>query len=495
MEASPQVTIKSAQGRWILTASILGSGLAGIDATVVNVALPAIGQDLDSPFSGLQWTVTAYTLTLASFILLCGSLADLFGRRRIFIIGVVWFATASLLCGLAPSINTLIAARALQGVGAALLTPGSLAMIQASFVPEDRSRAIGTWSGLSGVAMAIGPFLGGWLVETVSWRWIFLINAPLAVIVVAIAWRQVPETRDPAAARRIDVPGAALGVLALGGITYALVEQPERGLGSWPVTTAALLGVLALMGFIVVERTTRHPMLPLTMFSNRQFSAANLVTFTVYGGLGAVFFLLVLQLQIVAEFRPIAAGVAILPITMIMLVLSARSGQLAYRIGPRLQMSVGPVICAVGLWLMLRIGPGASYVVDVLPGVGVFGFGLAVMVAPLTATALSAAPDKHAGLASGVNNAVARAAGLMAIAVLPQVAGISGSDYAVPAEFDAGFERAMIAAIVLLLFGAAVAAVAISNDALEEEPEGHPTTHCGVGGPPAQINCPDEVVS
>lgn len=491
VETGQQVTIGSAQGRWILAASILGSGLAGIDATVVNVALPAIGRALDSPFSGLQWTVTAYTLTLASFILLGGSLADRFGRRRLFIIGVVWFASASLLCGLAPSINTLIAARALQGVGAALLTPGSLAMIQASFVPEDRSRAIGAWSGLSGVATAIGPFLGGWLVETVSWRWIFLINAPLAVVVVAIALRHVPETRDPGAASVIDVPGAGLGVLALGGVTYALVEQPDRGLGSWPVMTAAVIGAVAIVGFVLVERRTRYPMLPLTMFASRQFSAANLVTFTVYGGLGAVFFLLVIQLQVVGGFRPIAAGLSILPITIVMLLLSARSGQLAYRIGPRLQMSLGPVVCAGGLLLMLRIGPDASYVADVLPGVLVFGLGLAVLVAPLTATALSAAPDEHAGLASGVNNAVARAAGLVAIAVLPVVAGISGADYAVPEAFDVGFERAMVAAMVLLLFGALVAAAAISNDTLEIEPHGDPTTHCGVGDPPARVTRPE----
>ena len=506
VEAGRQVTIRSTQGRWILTASILGSGLAGIDATVVNVALPEIGRALDSPFSGLQWTVTAYTLTLASFILLGGSLADRFGRRRLFIIGVVWFASASLLCGLAPSITTLIAARALQGVGAALLTPGSLAMIQASFVPEDRSRAIGAWSGLSGVATAIGPFLGGWLVETVSWRWIFLINAPLAVVVVAIVvvaivvvaivvvaivLRHVPETRDPGAATVIDVPGAGLGVLALGGVTYALVEQPDRGLGSWPVLTAAVLGALAIVGFVLVERRTRHPMLPLTMFASRQFSAANLVTFTVYGGLGAVFFLLLIQLQVVGGFRPIAAGLSILPITIVMLLLSARSGQLAYRIGPRLQMSLGPVVCAGGLLLMLRIGPDASYAGDVLPGVLVFGLGLAVLVAPLTATALSAAPDEHAGLASGVNNMVARAAGLMAIAVLPVVASISGADYAVPDAFDVGFERAMVAAMFLLLFGALVAAVAISNDTLEIEPHGDPTTHCGVGHPPARVTRPE----
>lgn len=466
-----KVRLGTARGRWVLAASILGSGLAGIDATVVNVALPEIGRSLDTPFSGLQWTVTAYTLTLAAFILLGGSLADRFGRRRLFVIGVVWFAVASLICGLAPSIEALIAARAVQGIGAALLTPGSLAMIQATFVPEDRSRAIGAWSGLSGVATAAGPFLGGFLVESVSWRWIFLINAPLAVIVVAIAVRHVPETRDPAAARGLDLAGALTGVLALGGITYALVELPARGSGSPLVIGAALVGVVAAVCFVVVEHRGRHPMLPLDIFRSRQFSAANLVTFTVYGAMGAVFFLLLLQLQVVAGFRPIAAGTAILPITAIMLLLSPRSGALAYRIGPRLQMSVGPLVCAVGLLAMLRIDTDASYLLDVLPGVTVFGLGLAIMVAPLTATAIAAAPDEHAGLASGVNNAVARGAGLLAIAVLPVVAGIAGDDYERPAAFDAGFDHTMIISAALLVLGSLVAILTISNDTLADAGE------------------------
>ncbi|MGJ9423416.1 MFS transporter [Aeromicrobium sp. CF3.5] len=484
--SSQGIRLRSPQGRWVLAASILGSGLAGVDATVVNVALPEIGRSLDTPFSGLQWTVTAYTLTLASFILLGGSLADRFGRRRLFVIGVVWFAVASLACGLAPSIETLIAARAVQGIGAALLTPGSLAMIQATFVPEDRSRAIGAWSGLSGIATAAGPFLGGFLVESVSWRWIFLINAPLAVIVVVIAMRHVPETRDPEAAPGLDLVGALTGVVALGGITYALVELPARGSGSPLVLGAGLLGVVAAVGFVVIEHRGRHPMLPLGIFRSRQFSAANLVTFTVYGAMGAVFFLLLLQLQVVAGFRPIAAGTAILPITAFMLVLSSRSGALAYRIGPRLQMSVGPLVCALGLVAMLRIGPDASYLGDVLPGVTVFGLGLAIMVAPLTATAIAAAPDEHAGLASGVNNAVARGAGLLAIAVLPLVAGIAGNDYERPAAFDAGFDRTMIISTALLVLGSLVAFVSISNDTLSAEPD-TTTSHCGVGDPPDRV--------
>lgn len=459
----------TAAGRWVLVAALLGSGIAGIDATVVNVALPAIGESLGTSFSGLQWTVTAYTLTLAAFILLGGSLADRFGRRKVFLIGVVWFAVASLLCGLAPGIGTLIAARTLQGVGGALLTPGSLALIQATFAPTQRARAIGAWSGLSGVAMAIGPFLGGFLVERISWRWVFLINVPVAAIVVLVTLRHVPESRDPTAMHNLDISGATLGVLGLGGVTYALVEQPTLGFTALPVASAMLLGILATVGFIIVELRSPHPMLPLSIFRSRQFTAANVVTFTVYGGFGAVFFLLLIQLQVVSGFSPIEAGVSILPITILMLALSPSSGALAQRIGPRLQMSLGPAVCAIGLLLLLRVGTNASYLADVLPGVAVFGLGLSVMVAPLTATALAAAPAENAGLASGVNNAVARAAGLLAIAVLPAVAGIGGADNAQPTAFDAGFDRAMWMSAIILLVGAAIAAVSISNDALEAE--------------------------
>lgn len=459
----------SPTGRWILVAAILGSGIAGIDATVVNVALPAIGKSLGADFAGLQWTVTAYTLTLASFILTGGSLADRFGRRRIFVIGIVWFALASLLCGLATGVNTLIAARALQGIGGALLTPGSLAMIQGSFAAQDRARAIGAWSGFSGIATAIGPFVGGWLVEQISWRWVFLINAPFAVVAVWLTVRHVPESRNPGAPRRLDIAGALLGVLALGGVTYALVESPSQGATAPPVISAAVAGLVAAGAFVLTEHRRRAPMLPLDIFRSRQFSAANLVTFTVYGGFGAVFFLLIIQLQVVARYSPIAAGASILPITVIMLALSARSGALAYRIGPRLQMSVGPVVCALGLVLMRRIGTDVSYLVDVFPGVAVFGLGLAIMVAPLTATALAAAPAEHAGLASGVNNAVARAAGLLAIAVLPALSGIGGADYTRPANFDAGFDRALWMAAGILVMGAVVAALSISNTALERK--------------------------
>lgn len=489
--ASGAVAYSSRAGRWILLVSVLGSGMAGIDATVVNVALPAIGADLDAAFADLQWTVTAYALTLASFILLGGSLADRFGRRRIFLLGVVWFAVASLLCGLAPNAPALIGARALQGVGGALLTPGSLAMIQASFAPGDRGKAIGAWSGLGGIATAVGPFLGGWLVGSVSWRWVFLINVPVAAAVLFLGVRHVPESRDPDASGRVDLAGAALGALALAGVTYALIEAPGSA-GALPWLLGSL-GLLAGVLFVVVEARSRAPMLPLGIFSSRQFSATNAVTFLVYGGFGAVFFLLVIQLQVVSGFSPLAAGTSVLPITLVMLALSSRSGALAERIGPRLQMSLGPVVVGLALLLMLRIGPDASYLLDVLPAVTVMGLGFSIVVAPLTSTALSSAPAEHAGLASGVNNAVARAAGLVAVAVLPALAGLSGDAYDNPVVFKAGFTSAMLISAVVVTAGGLLAALTIRNDVLDGEPQADraPTpsaaehhSHCGVGAPP-----------
>jgi len=483
-------------GRWVLTATVLGSALAFVDATVVNVALPRIGAELDADLAGLQWTVNGYTLTLAAFILLGGSLGDRYGRRKVFLIGVWWFAGASLLCGLAPNIQTLVLARALQGIGGALLTPGSLAILQASFHPEDRARAIGAWSGLGGIAGAIGPLLGGWLVELGSWRLVFLINLPLALFVVLIAVRHVPESADPTAAHKaLDVPGAVLGALGLAGLTYGLTEWPNRG-GTDPLVLATLVvGVLGLVGFVIAERRSTHPMLPLDVFRSRQFTAANLVTFAVYGAIGVVFFLLVLALQVVAGFSPVAAGIALLPITVLMLLLSARAGALAQRIGPRIPMTVGPLVCAVGLLLMTRIGQGASYLADVLPAVIVFGLGLSLTVAPLTATVLAAAEDRHAGVASGVNNAVARVAGLLAVAALPLLTGLSGDQYADPGLLSSAFRMSMLISAGLLVAGGVLAFATIRSTVLNEPPPGEPVTaepreqspcrmHCAVGAPP-----------
>ena len=339
-----------------MLATVLGSGLSMLDSTVVNVALPALGANLDASLGDLQWVVNGYTLSLAALILLGGSLGDRFGRRRIFVVGVVWFAAGSLLCGLSPTIDWLIAARILQGVGGALLVPGSLAIISATFVRSDRARAIGSWSALAGVATAAGPLLGGWMVQTIGWRWVFLINLPLAVIVLVVALRHVPETADPSAPRSFDLVGAALGALGLAALTYALIGAGDGW--SLDVVLVGVLGVAALVAFVVVERRESHPMLPMDIFASRQFSAANVVTLLVYAALGAMFFLLVVQLQVVAGFGALAAGSALLPITIIMLLLSSASGQLAERIGPRLPMTVGPLLAGDGIPAAAENRPG-----------------------------------------------------------------------------------------------------------------------------------------
>jgi EmrB/QacA subfamily drug resistance transporter len=444
-------------GRWVLAATVLGSAMAFIDATVVNIALPRIGASLAAGAAGLQWTVNGYTLSLASLLLLGGSLGDRYGRRRIFVLGVGWFAAASLLCGVAPTIGLLVAARVLQGVGGALLTPGALAILEASFEPRDRGRAIGAWSGLGGIAGAVGPFLGGWLVQVASWRLVFLVNVPVAAAVAAVALRHVPETRNPGAARRLDVPGVATAALGLAGLTYGFTAWPAMGPTAPRVLAALALGVASLAGFVLAERRSAHPMLPLEVFASRAFTAANLVTFAVYAALGGVLFLVVLNLQIVAGFSPLAAGTALLPLTLLMLVLSARAGALAQRVGPRLPITAGPLVCAGALLLFARVGAGASYPRHVLPAVLVLGLGLALTVAPLTATALGSLDDRHAGVASGVNNAVARAAGLLAVAVLPLAAGLGRGSLTDPAALAPAYRTAMLLCAGLLLAGAAIA--------------------------------------
>ena len=436
--------------------------MAFLDMTVVNVALPTIGTELDATVGGLQWIVNGYALTLSSLILLGGSLGDRFGRRRVFLIGTVWFAAASLLCGLAPASQALVAARALQGVGGALLTPGSLAILQSSFPPGDRGRAVGAWSGLSGIAAAIGPFVGGWLIGVGSWRLIFLINVPLALAVVAVAMRHVPETRDPAAARSIDLTGALLTAGGLAAATWALIAAGERGVTA-NVLLAGLAGIASLAGFVAFERRVRHPMLPLDIFRSPQFTAANLVTFVVYASLGITFFLLVVDLQQVLGYSPAQAGLATLPVTVLMLVLSARAGQLADRIGPRVPMTVGPLVIAAGLALLSRVQADATYLGTVLPGLFVFGLGLSLTVAPLTATVLAAAPSAHAGIASGVNNAISRGAGLVAIAVIPGVTGLTGEAYHDPEVFATGFRAAMLISAALAASGGLLAWSLIRN--------------------------------
>jgi EmrB/QacA subfamily drug resistance transporter len=462
MAEATAVRFGTPEGRWILLATVLGSGIAGLDATVVNVALPTIGRHFHAGVSGLQWVITGYLITLASLILIGGSLGDRYGRRRVFRIGVVWFTAASLLCGVAPSVGVLIAARALQGVGGALLTPGSLAIIEASFRPEDRGRAIGAWSGLGGVATAVGPFVGGWLVSAVSWRVIFLLNLPLAATVL-LASRHVPESSDPTVSGKLDIPGAGLGMIGLAAATYALIEG--RG-GAKPavIVIATVLGVGGLVGFVLVERMSRDPMLPIDIFASRQFTVANLVTVAMYAALGGVFFLLAVDLQQVLRYRPVSAGAALFPVTVILLLLSSRAGALAQRVGPRLPMTLGPATVAVALLLMRGIGPGAHYVPDILPAIIVFGAGLALTVAPLTTTVLAAADPRHAGVASGVNNAVARVASLLAVAVLPAVSGLTGDDFRRPAAFSSGFHTAVTICAGLCLIAGAIALAGIRNN-------------------------------
>lgn len=456
--AAKPIRYRSARGRWVLLATILGSGMAGIDLTIVNVALPRIGTDLHAGLTSLQWTLNAYTLTLSGLLLIGGSLGDRLGRRRIFLVGVVWFALASAACAAAPNAGVLVAARGLQGVGGALLTPGSLAILQTSFAREDRSTAVGAWSGLGGIATAVGPILGGALVEIgpSTWRLAFLINVPVAAVIVPLTLRHVPESHDDAATGRLDVAGAALAALGLAGVVYGLTEGPSKGFaGGAGLAVAA--GVVALLVFGVVEVREQSPMLPLRLFRSRQFSAANVVTFVVYAALGGALFLLPLQLQRVAGFTPLGAGTSLLPVTVVMLVLSAQAGRLAQRFGPRPLMTVGPLLVASGLVLMTRIGPGASYLTDVLPAVLVFALGLAMNVAPLTATVLAAAPDHQAGIASAVNNDVARAAGLLAVAVLPGLAGITTASYRSPAAFSSGFDAGMLIAAAVCASGGVLA--------------------------------------
>jgi EmrB/QacA subfamily drug resistance transporter len=439
--------------------------MAFIDATAVNVALPSIGRELHASLSGLQWTVTAYTLTLAALILLGGSLGDRYGRRRVFLIGVGWFAAASLVCGIAQTSWQLVVARGVQGVGGALLTPGSLALIQSSFRPGDRARAIGLWSSLAGIAGLIGPFLGGVLVDAVSWRLVFLLNVPVAVLVV-VAGRHVPESRDPDRHGRFDVLGAVLGALALGGITYALITAGEDP-GRADVAASGALGVLAGVGFVLRERRAASPMLPPRLFADRQFSGANLATLVIYGALGGGSLFLVLQLQTVLGYPASTAGAAMLPSIVLLTLLSPRGGALATKIGPRVPMTVGPlVVAASALWLT-GVDGSAPYYLEVLPGSLLQGLGMAITVAPLTATVLAAAPDAMAGVASGVNNAVARAGQLLAIAALPVVVGLSGTDYAHPAAFTHGYRTAIFLCAALFAAGGAVSWATIRNDVLD----------------------------
>ena len=483
--ASEQIRYGSPQGWWVLAATIGGSSIAFLDSTVVNVALPVLGTELGAGVSGLQWVLNGYMLALASLILLAGSLGDRYGRRRMFLVGVVWFAVASLLCALAQDVGQLVIARVLQGIGGALLTPGSLALIQASFVAEDRGTAIGAWSGIGALAGALGPFLGGFLIDGIGWRSVFLVNVPLSILVVLIAVRHVPESRDPDSPDQLDILGAITGGVGLGGVTYALIAAGDRGI-SPTVAAAAVIGVIALAAFVLIERRSSHPMLPLDIFTSRQFTWANVVTFAVYGGMGAVFFLLVVQLQTVLGYTALQAGVASLPVTVLLFLLSPRAGALAQRIGPRLPMTVGPVLAGLGIALLSRVQEGASYATGVFPAIALFGLGLGVAVAPLTTTVLAAADERHSGLASGVNNAVARAAQLLAVAVLPVLVGLTGDAYNDAEIFAQGFAEAMVISGTLVASGGVLAFFVIERTptAPAERSRQVVGAHCDMCGPP-----------
>lgn len=458
-----------------LVATILGSTVVFLDATVVNVALPAIADGLDAGLAGQQWVVEAYLLTMVSLLLVGGSLGDQFGRRRMFVAGLLAFGATSALCAVAPSDEFLVGARALQGIAGALLVPGSLAIVAATFEGEERGKAVGTWTAWTGIATVLGPAGGGALIGLISWRAIFWVNLPLIAATVFIALRAVEESSDPDASRGIDWPGIALSAAGLGGPVFALIEQPTHGWGD-PLVWVPLFGGIACFAlFLLYEARARQPMLDLGLFRIRNFAVANLTTLAAYAGLIGGFFIAALFLQQVAGYSPLQAGLATTPVSVILFLLSPRFGRLASGTGPRLPMTAGPIVGGLGLLLMLRVGSEADYLTDVLPAVLVFGFGLAATVAPLTATVLDSVEERRVGIASGVNNGVSRVAGLLAIAVLGAVisakfdssagAAISGGPLtaAAPEASTAAFHLGVLIAGLLMILGGIAAGIGIQD--------------------------------
>ncbi|MBA3429942.1 MAG: DHA2 family efflux MFS transporter permease subunit [Actinobacteria bacterium] len=455
-QAEPNVRYATPAGRWVIVAVVLGSGAAFLEGTVVSVALPSIGREFGLDLSGIQWITNGYLLTLSALIILGGSLGDLFGRRRMFVTGLAGFGVMSLVCSIAPNVEVLIGARLLQGIAGAMLVPSSLAIVDTVFAEQDRGRAIGAWSSGSAISTAFGPFVGGYLVDVASWRLVFLIVVVFVAAAIPIAIRHVPETRDEEVRGvRPDYLGAALISLGLAGLTYALVEGPTRGVTSPFVAVTGIGGVAALIAFVATERRVAHPMLPFAIFSSKQFTGANLVTLANYFALGGAFFFLVLQLQNVLGYSAIAAGAALLPVNVLMFTLSPQAGKISQRIGPRIPLTIGPMVVAAGLVLLGNVKPGSSYATSVLPAAVVFGMGLTIFVAPLTAAVLAAVDEHQAGIGSAINNATARLAGLLAAAVLPIAAGLSGQTDG--AAFAAGFQRAMYISAGVSVVGGLIA--------------------------------------
>jgi EmrB/QacA subfamily drug resistance transporter len=478
--ATSELQYASRRGRLVLVATVAASAMGQLDATVVNVALPHIGEEFGVEVSALQWVLTGYLVTLASLILLGGALGDRFGRRRVFVIGTVWFAGASLVCAAAPGVVVLVAGRVLQGVGAALLTPGSLAILQASFAPGDRARTVGAWSALGGVAGALGPFVGGWLVDGPGWRWAFLINLPVAVAVLLCA-RSIPESRD-AHAGHLDIAGAAIAVVTLAALTLTLTESGPRGWSDPLVVVTTVVAIVGVVAFVRHVRRAPSPLVPPALFASRDFTVTNLATFALYASIGVAFFLVAYQLQVAAGWSALQAGTALLPATVLMLLLAARSGALAQRIGPRTQLTVGPLVLALGLVLLSRVGTDPSWLRDILPGAVLLGIGLVTFVAPLTATVMGAVDPDHVSVGSGVNNAVARTAGLTALAVVPVAAGLTTA--AGPDEVTDAVRSALLIAAVCAAVAAPIAFVGLAPN--------RPTRrsardrYCPVDGPPLQ---------
>jgi EmrB/QacA subfamily drug resistance transporter len=447
-----------------LIAAILGSGVVMIDGTIVNVALPAIERDLGGGLTGQQWVSNAYLLALASLILIGGSLGDVYGERRVFALGIAAFGLLSLACAVAPTIETLIAARALQGGAGALVTPSSLAIIVGAFAPSERGAAIGSWTAWGGIAAIVGPLAGGWIVDQTSWRWIFAINVPLVLVTLGLILGAVPSiaAREE---RRVDVLGAVLCVLGLGGFVFALIEQPHHGWASPVIFLPLALGIAAFIGFVAYERRAQHPMLELELFTRRNFAVGNVETFAMYAGLAILFFFLTIFLQQVADYSALESGFSTLPVTVVMFVLSRRIGALADRHGPRAFMGAGPLVGAVGIALLVRADVDTSYLTDVLPAMLLFAVGLSLTVAPLTATVLADVDESDAGIASAVNNAVARMAGLVGVSVLGVVVAetLVGGTFAANDESVRAFHEVVVVCAALVAAGGVVGALGIVN--------------------------------